>query len=88
MASSSRIGLDSVVRYCTGEGLSVSELENELDEMEVESDDKEQESGMNEDAEEDRVQNLLQGAYSLQTASCSMPAERDSLLLLDPDLGK
>ena len=45
-------------------------------------------SGMNEDAEEDRVQNLLQGAYSQQTASCSMPAERDSLLLLDPDLGK
>ena len=41
MASSSRIGLDSVVGYCTGEGLSDSELENELDEMEVESDDEE-----------------------------------------------
>ena len=88
MASSSRIGLDSVVRYCTGEGLSDSELENELDEMEVESDDEELESGMNEEAEEGRVQNLLQRAYSQQTASCSMPAERDSLLLLDPDLGK
>ena len=88
MASGSSISLDSVVRYCTGEGLSDMELENELDEMEVESDDEELESGMNEDAEDDRVQNLLQGAYSLQTASCSMPAERDSLLLLDPDLGK
>ena len=51
MASSSRIGLDSAVRYCTGEGLSDSELENELNEMEVESDDEELESGMNEEAE-------------------------------------
>ena len=43
---------------------------------------------LNEEAEEDRVQNLLQRPYSQQTATCSMPAKRDSLLLLDPDLCK
>lgn len=88
MASTSRVDLDSVVRYCTEEALSDSEMERELDEIEIPSDEEELESGISEDAEVDRVQNLLQEAYSQMSASCSMPVERDSLLLLDPDISK
>ena len=86
MASSSRLTVDSVARYCTGEGLSDTELEAELDELEAESDEEGLESRISDDEEKDRVQNLLQGAYSRVSTSCPMPADRDSLLLLDPDI--
>ena len=45
MASSSKLTLDSVVKYCSGEGLSDTELEAELDELEVESDKEEERQG-------------------------------------------
>lgn len=82
------MNLDSVVRYCTEEALCDSEMERELAEIEIPSDEEELERGISEDAEVDRVENLLQEAYSQMSASCSMTVERDSLLLLDPDIGK
>ena len=63
MASSSKLTLDSVVRYCSGEGLSDTELKAELDELQVESDEEGLEARIN-DEEEDGPEPTSRGLQS------------------------
>ena len=88
MASSSRLTVDNIARYCAGEELSDCELEAELDQIEPESDEEGLEARITDDEEEYRVQNLLDVAYSQFSSATDTPAERDSLLFLDPDMSK
>ena len=83
MASTSRLTTDIIARYCAGDELSDHELEAELDQIEVESDENDLDTGVCGDSD-DIIQNSLDGAYSQVAAVASTPAERDSLLYLDP----
>lgn len=88
MAFTSRLTTDRIARYCAGDELSDHELEAELDQIGVESNEEDLNTGFCDDSDDNIVQNLLNGAYSQVAAVTSTPAERDSLLYLDPDMSK
>ena len=59
--------INDIARYYTGEKL--SELETEMDQIEVESDEEDLDTGVCDDSEDDIVKTLLDGAYSQVAAS-------------------
>ena len=84
MESRRTISLNDAAAFCMGESLSDSDLEDELRQLDEQYD---SEMDMDDDNDEaERVENLLCGAYSSsQPSHTATPAERDSLLNLDPD---
>ena len=69
MASTSRLTIDDIARYCTGEELSDHELVIEMDQLEVESDEEDLDTGVCDDSVDNIIKNLLDGAYSQVAAS-------------------
>ena len=65
MASTFRLTIDDIARYCAGEELSDHELETEMDQIEVESDEEDLDTGVCDDSE-DIIKSLLDGAYLME----------------------
>ena len=93
MASSSRANTDDVLAFLSGGTVSNNRLRElaQLQDTEFSSDEEGDAKGDNpgsSDEDNGAVEDLLANAYSIQgcSASAQSPAERCSLLLLDPEI--
>ena len=93
MAGLARSSCEDIAGYCAGDSLSDASIEDQLRQLEeqecseLDSEGSEPGGDSSEDEDDDRIEAMLVGAFSHPSTAgpSTMPSNRDSLLLLDPD---
>ena len=92
MAGLARLSVEDIAGYCAGDSLSDASIEDQLLEeqecFELDSERSEPGGDSSEDEDDDRIEAMLVGVYSRPSIAgpSTTPSNRDSQLLLDPDL--
>ena len=94
MAGLARLSVENIAGYCAGGSLSDASIEDQLRPLEeqecfeLHSEGSKPGGVSSEDEDDDSIEAMLVGAYShpLTAGPSTMPSNRGSLLLLDPDL--
>ena len=96
MAGLARLSVEDIAGYFAGDSLSDASIEDQLRQLEeqecseLDSEGSEPGGDSSEDEDDDRIEAMLVGAYSHPSTAgpSTMPSNRDSLLLLDPDFNR